>query len=358
MKDKKILIIDNELKNTNDRTWCFWEREAGPFDAIVHHKWDKVWFYGLRFSKLLNLEPYAYKMIKGDRFYEYSREILNGNTNIKFVNAEIKSVNENSEKAIVETTLGDFEGGFAFNSIVKKKPRKQQHHYLLQHFKGLIIRTKDPVFNPSEPVLMDFRIVQENECRFMYVLPTSPFEALVEFTIFSGSHLESLEYDAQINSYISEFLKITHFEVLHSEFGSIPMFSEPFETGKGTRILNIGTAGGQTKASSGYTFTRIQKHSAYIAQNLAKTGFPLSKSFNPKPRFRYYDNVLLHVIANNIVGGARVFENLFKYNTPKTIFRFLDEDTHFLEEYRLNTLPIFKFIGPGWKELLKISRGW
>jgi lycopene beta-cyclase len=76
-----------------------------------------------------------------------------------------------------------------------------------------------------------------------------------------------------------------------------------------------------------------------------------------KSRFELYDNVLLHVIAKNVVGGAKVFENLFKLNKPAAIFRFLDEDTHFLQEYRLmNTVPILKFIGPGWKELLNLGK--
>ena len=30
--DKKILLIDKEQKNKNDRTWCFWETQNGFFE--------------------------------------------------------------------------------------------------------------------------------------------------------------------------------------------------------------------------------------------------------------------------------------------------------------------------------------
>ena len=64
-KDKTILLIDENSKKTNDRTWCFWEKGQGFFDPIVHKRWDKVWFHGEGFSKQFNIAPYQYKMIRG-----------------------------------------------------------------------------------------------------------------------------------------------------------------------------------------------------------------------------------------------------------------------------------------------------
>ena len=357
LKEKKILILESENKNTNDRTWCFWEKTDGPFQEIIHHQWNNAWFYGPTFSRLLDLNPYSYKMIKADRFYLFTHQQLASNSNIVFKKAKVSGLKENPETTVVQTNLGSFEGKYIFNSIPAKGPKKENYHYLLQHFKGWVIKTEKPSFNPLEPVLMDFRIKQESQCRFMYVLPTSEYEALVEFTIFSENHLPDAEYDLQIRQYIQDYLKIEIFSLVHEEFGSIPMFSEPFLKKKGNRIINIGTAGGQTKASTGYTFTRIQRHSQFLADNLATTGNPEFESKLMRTRFELYDNVLLHVIAKNVVGGAKVFQNLFRYNKPAAIFRFLDEDTHFLQEYRLlNTVPIFKFIGPGWKELLNLGK--
>lgn len=35
LRDKKILLIDREIKNQNDHTWCFWEKEKNPFEEII-----------------------------------------------------------------------------------------------------------------------------------------------------------------------------------------------------------------------------------------------------------------------------------------------------------------------------------
>jgi len=357
LRGKRILIVEREIKDKNDRTWCFWESINGPFQDIVHHQWDNAWFLSPKFSRLLTLAPYAYKMIKSNHFYEFVKDRLSLNPNIHFLTGEVLELDAKSDSVLVRTSSGKFECQWVFNSIPPQVEKKENHHYLLQHFKGWVIRTKEKAFNPFQPTLMDFRIEQKSECRFMYVLPTTEYEALVEFTIFSENHLQADEYEAQLSDYIRNYLLLDQFEIVHQEFGSIPMFSEPFDKSQGDRVVNIGTAGGQTKASTGYTFTRIQRHSKQLAQNLANFNSPLPVYQAQKSRFQYYDNVLLHVIAKNIVGGSKVFQNLFKYNKPSSIFRFLDEDTRFVEEYRLlNTVPILKFIGPGWKELLKIVK--
>ncbi|OYZ49418.1 MAG: hypothetical protein B7Y15_10370, partial [Bacteroidetes bacterium 24-39-8] len=53
--DKQILLIDASPKQSNDRTWCFWENGAGLFESIVKHSWAKVQFASDYFSGLLDL---------------------------------------------------------------------------------------------------------------------------------------------------------------------------------------------------------------------------------------------------------------------------------------------------------------
>ena len=51
---------------------------------------------------------------------------------------------------------------------------------------------------------MDFDLPQKQETRFMYLLPFSPNEALVEYTLFSKDLLEDEEYETAINDYLKE----------------------------------------------------------------------------------------------------------------------------------------------------------
>jgi lycopene beta-cyclase len=47
--DKKILLIDKEQKNKNDRTWCS-GKPNGFFEDIVYKKWDTISFLSDDFS--------------------------------------------------------------------------------------------------------------------------------------------------------------------------------------------------------------------------------------------------------------------------------------------------------------------
>ena len=143
----------------------------------------------------------------------------------------------------------------------------------MQHFKGLLIKTEEPAFNPSEATLMDFRVSQQHGTTFMYVLPVSGTRALVEYTLFTKELLEAEEYVVAIKDYISSYLKVTNYNVFGEEFGVIPMTNIKFLKQIG-RVINMGTAGGQTKGSSGYTFQFIQKQLKNWFLSLLKYGHP------------------------------------------------------------------------------------
>ncbi|HLT52021.1 MAG TPA: lycopene cyclase family protein, partial [Arenibacter sp.] len=34
-RNRSILLLDRDLKQKNDRTWCFWEAGKGDFDIIL-----------------------------------------------------------------------------------------------------------------------------------------------------------------------------------------------------------------------------------------------------------------------------------------------------------------------------------
>ena len=77
LKDSRVLVIDRQIDKDEDRTWCFWESDQGPFEEIVHHRWNKLWFHGPQYSELLNIAPFTYKMIRSLDYYEYTKQAMN-----------------------------------------------------------------------------------------------------------------------------------------------------------------------------------------------------------------------------------------------------------------------------------------
>lgn len=347
--DKKILIVDKEEKNKNDRTWCFWETEPGLFEPVVNHKWKQVWFHGEGFSKLISLNPYEYKLVRGIDFYNHCFELIHKQSNIDILYGEISEIKNELKGATIKLNNETFSAGYIFNSILFKKPvLKKNEYYLMQHFKGWIIETEKTVFTSEDATLMDFRVDQQHGTTFVYVMPFSEKKVLVEYTLFSEKLLDNDQYDEGLKKYISEILRIGTYKISETEFGVIPMTNHKFPLSDGN-IINIGSAGGQTKSSSGYTFRFIQKHSAGIVERLTSGKHPAGKPINRK--YHFYDSVLLNILYHKTLPGQKIFTALFKKNKPQQVLRFLDNESSLKDELKIiSSLPTMPFLKAALKQ--------
>ena len=107
----------------------------------------------------------------------------------------------------------------------------------------------------------------------------------------------------------------------------------PFEKHNNSRVLFIGTAGGWTKASSGYTFKNIITKTELLI-NFLKKEKDLSK-FNLRSRFNFYDLILIDVLYNYNHLGDKIFSSLFRNNKPNKVLNFLDEKTNLIDELKI-----------------------
>lgn len=344
-KDKSILLLDKDAKKSNNRTWCFWEKDSTYFDAILHKKWSQIHFAGKQINNTYLIAPYAYKMIRGIDFYQSYLERISHYPNITFLQEEVLNVENTAHGAIITTSLKSYNAEKVFHSIYDSQEPLKQNKYpvLQQHFIGWFIKTDDLNFDDTTATFMDFSIPQKGNTRFMYVLPTSKNEALIEYTLFSEKLLEQQEYEDAIKSYIYDTLGITTFTIIAKERGSIPMTNYNFATKNTDAVLYIGTAGGWTKASTGYTFKKTSEKVKLLITHLKKEK-PL-KTFNKRDKFWFYDLLLLDILSNKNELGQSIFEALFKNRKPQLIFKFLDEETNLWEDVKfISALSPFPFI--------------
>lgn len=357
--NKKILLIDKDNKTTNDRTWCFWEQQPGLFEDIVYYRWQQIDFYSDDFSARFDLAPYQYKMVRGIDLYTTVLQEAKAHSNIEIINEHVQSVSSNESYAAVKTVNGEFHADYVFNSIIfndwKQDALHQKNIYVLfQHFKGWMIETDENIFDERIATFMDFRVSQAKGTTFMYVLPVSKKTALIEYTLFSEEILQQAAYDAALEDYIHSILNISRYKILHAEFGVIPMTNYPFSKG-GERLINIGIAGGQTKASSGYTFQFIQKHSAKIIDALLHEKNPLPAQPVLEKRFHLYDSILLHVLKKKKMSGDKLFAQLFQKNSPQAVLKFLDNETTIKEELKImNSVSLGVFLPAALKEISRV----
>jgi len=332
-QDKTILLLDENPKKTNDRTWCFWDSNS-IFPNQVSTKWNSAWFKNTAFERKLNLDPYQYKMVKGLDFYNLIFDLISKQKNIHFVNQKVLDFEELGSHCIVKTASENYTCNKIFNSIFNPNLVKSQAKYplLQQHFVGWFIKSKEEVFDKETATFMDFSVEQKGNTRFMYVLPTSSTEALLEYTLFSKELLALSEYENEIQNYIQK-LGITEYEIVEKEQGNIPMTCYPFWKNNTKNILNIGSAGGWTKASTGYTFKNTTKKAKQLISFLEDNSD--FRKFQKRDKFWFYDLLLLDILDKKNHLGSTIFSSMFQKGNATVIFKFLDEETTFLEDLKV-----------------------
>ena len=175
---------------------------------------------------------------------------------------------------------------------------------------------------------MDFDCDQRESVHFFYTLPYSKTKALVETTWLSKMNDSSQkDYDYQIKDYIENHLNLKNYKITYREEGAIPLFYPSYLKEKNK--INIGTAGGMTRLSTGYTFLNIQEHSKYICKNIENIS--TTKKFQISKKYKYLDDIFLRVLNENPEMMPNIFFKMFK-SSPKTVIKFLSNKSNFLED--------------------------
>jgi lycopene beta-cyclase len=352
-RDRSMLVIDRDSKRTNDRTWCFWTKRPTHFSEIYHRSWQKVGVKSDEYQSEIEIAPYRYNMIRGLDFYQFTRSELEVRSNIDFVTASIDQVINAPESVLVAAGGITYEADWLFDSRFQMNDLQKnpiRFHYLQQHFLGWEIETDQDVFDPSLPILFDFRTPQLGSLRFMYILPLDPRCALVEYTLFSAEILPAAEYEEALREYLTAILGIRNYTIRAVEKAAIPMTDHPLPRRAGPRTLNIGTRGGRVKPSTGYAFLRIQNDSASVVRSLEKRGHPFAIPQAPR-RYKLFDSIFLNVLQRRGDLGKQIFTQLFRKNPIQRVFNFLDESGSFSDNLCLmSTVPFQPFLA-AWANL-------
>ena len=148
------------------------------------------------------------------------------------------------------------EAATAADQVFDSRPPPVPDGMMLQHFLGLEVRSRRAIFDPDTAILMDFRVDQSRGMHFIYLLPFSATEALVESTLFTPSVCPESYYRGEIAAYLKAYFGLDEFETLRTERGVIPLGILPR---RDPSIPGVGGNGGAIRPSSGYAFPFIQK---------------------------------------------------------------------------------------------------
>ena len=321
--DKTLAIVEHRDEYKRDKTWSFWKVSPHNFEDCTIKSWDNFTINIPSHLKHVDCKNMPYQTIDSGLFYQKIIDKLKQNTNIYF----FKNINE------VNT-----ENSFIFNSVGDKIDNKSS---LWQHFSGIEIETSKDFFDEKIFNLMDFDFDQKNSVHFFYTLPFSKTKALIETTWISDLNNTSLnDYDIQLKDYIEDKLKIKNYKINYKETGAIPLFHP--NNVKRLNQIEIGTAGGMTRLSTGYTFLNIQEQSKYIRKNIEN--IKDTKIFSIERKYEFLDNIFLKVLKKNPERMAQIFYKMFN-SSPNTVINFLSNKSNILEDISIiSKMPKWVFL--------------
>lgn len=331
--NKKVLILESRVEYQYDKIWSFWDVEAHPFENQIQHSWSH-WQIQHQGCRLIQSTPlYRYCSIPSNCFYKDAIKQIHDLPQITLhMDSPVCQVVESPSYVSVETKKAIYK----CNKVFDSRPDKADT-YLYQHFLGWHILSECPLFDPKTIILMDFDVDQSKGLHFMYLLPFSTHEALLESTFITPHIHDEQIYENFISDYLKKRFKHSGYQIIRKERGVLPLRTTLAKQ-KSNKVIPIGAKAGWTRASTGYAFLPIQKAIKKLAFNQQIPPF-----FNVD---LLLDRIFLNFLHDNLQQAPQVFFDLFRKNSPERLIRFLTGNWSILDLlqvlYSMPKIPMLK----------------
>jgi lycopene beta-cyclase len=320
----RVMLLEPRTEYARDRTWCFWNTEEHLFTSEISHSWNSWRVSSGGRTALQQSRRYRYCHIAGDAFYRVAIDRVQREPGQELsLGTAVHSAEPHASGLVaIETSAGRLFAKQVFDSRPPAAGLSMQAPMLLQRFVGWHIRTADPCFAPNTAELMHFLPSDTpDRTRFLYLLPFSSTEALVEMTYLDSPSLPEPPYTRDLEAWLRE--QVGAWEVLYTEQGSLPMQPASILPSGSLNVHPIGIRGGRIKPSSGYAFLRMQRHSRAIAHALEQ-GRPIPTSAEPA-FYGWMDAVFLRALEQSPGAAPDLFLRMFARTEPDALVRFLSE---------------------------------
>lgn len=340
----RVVVVDpvpDDDEEARHRTWCFWAAGVVSVAPAVHASWRHVRVSDATRDLVLDLDPYRYHLVRSQDLAAMVAEQVARAPRLLLerVVATAGAVDSCRDHAHVEVAGRSIRAALVLDSR-PVRPDRPGSVFWWQHFRGWTLPAGSlPERRHPGPVasLMDFRTQQPAAgLSFGYLLPLPDGRALAEYTEFSPTRLDDEGYDVALRGYL-DLLGVGRGVVPdHVETGAIPMTDGAFARHVGSRVVRIGTAGGATRGSTGYTFAAMLRDGAAVADLVAGGrlgGDGPVRLPRPYPaRHRWMDAVQLQALDAGRIDGPTFFTTLFERRPAGQVLRFLDGTTGVAEE--------------------------
>jgi lycopene beta-cyclase len=339
---QRTLVIEPRSVYRQDKTWCYWQQDATPFDGAITHRWQHWSVSHGGQTQLCSSAQTPYVRVDSGQFYRIAQQILSASRSVTLSLGErAESLEADSRGVFVNSTAGDLRAGLAIDT----RPTPIPEGVLLQHFMGWEIQTDHDVFDPTTVTLMDFAPASK-DIHFYYVLPFDRRRALVETTHFSMTRLDEETYTRELKNYLKERYGLDHWRISRTEQGVIPMPRQApnLKRRAHQRIIPMGLHADTTKPSTGYCYPHAQDQARRQAQALSSGASGAAASAR-SDLGRWFDAVFIGFLEQYPEQAGATFLRLFQQVPSDVLIRFLTDKARFGDYLRVMlALPKITFI--------------
>lgn len=322
--DGAVTVIDDAAHPLADRAWAWWSRGDLLLDGAASPVLGVARVAGASWDRREPLAPFAYRVLTGAALAREAHRVARP---VERVRGTARAVTARRDDAVVETELEDGRvvthiARWVLDGVGVGRPAPEPAALL--DFEGLRVQVDRDAFDPTAVTLMDFRTSQESGLAFVYVLPTSAREALVERTVFVAPDARPVDHAGELDLYLRDVLGLAASRIVAREEGVIPLVTAPPPRPHGP-VVPLGAHAGLVRASTGYGFAAIQRHGVALAQALAAGRDP--GAVPPPARWpRVLDAALLRIVLNDPEAALDLFRALLTRQPLAHVLRFLDGD--------------------------------
>ena len=350
---QNVTVVEPREAYKDDRTFCFWNVSETPSTPAIAHRWSKWRVQANGRSHTASSDRYEYVCIPGEAFYQHAIKELDASEEVTLVTSttahRVQASTDNQTLRVI-TNHGDLNSRVVYDT--RPSGLLIERSEVLQHFQGWHLKSDSAVFDAETVTLMDFDVPQEQGLHFMYVLPFSANEALVESTYFSPKVHDSDLYESHIKNYIKDRFGLEdNYTVIRKEGGVVPMTTKTLPNTGHSSWFRLGTPGGQVRPATGYSFLQvaewIRNHKNWLSKPVA--GMPRLRP----PFLNWLDAVLLSFLYHRPEDAPEVFAGLFRRVSPDALIRFLSGTGNLSDTLSVMwAMPVYPFV----KEAMRLGR--
>lgn len=326
----KVEIYERDSALQQDRTWSFHEGDIQASQAFIAELVSARWSgYDVHFKSYSRTLKSAYCSIKPAHLQKKLESLP---FNISF-NCPVESVSKNKVRLADGRTINaqciiDGRGAILRNATAD----------CYQKFLGITVKLKNS-HGLERPILMDATIQQKEGYRFIYVLPWTENELLIEDTRYSKTpHIDLESMTQDIRSYcLNKGWQIE--SILEQEASSlaIPLYPQSAST---SATLRLGIAGGFFHPVTSYSLpdaVRLADRISHLPTLTSENVETELRAYTHERRFRngfYYLLNRMMFLAAPDESRFKVFEHFYRLS-ESLIERFYAGETTFLDQVRI-----------------------